>query len=761
MTPQAGSTTPHGYTPNQIRTAYNLPQSGGAGKIIAIVDAYHTPNLLDAYNTFCNTYNLPDNTTGNLLVYTMPGTYKTDSDWAMETCLDVQWAHAIAPNATILLVEANDNTGIALFAAVEYATNYPGVVAVSMSWGGSEHFDQLFWDQYFDKEGIEFFASSGDHSEDVLYPAGSANVVAVGGTTLNLNPDGTVISETAWTGSGGGVSDYEPQPDYQAYYGLNYTKRAVPDVSYNADPSTGVPVCYNGLWYQVGGTSAGAPQWAAIHALGLSASNCNFYQKAHTAYENYFRDITTGYNDNYSADVGYDNVTGLGSPLTYKYGTYLNVYPTTGPSGAPITLSGSGFSGNAVNVSYLNTDYTWPSIANNTATSYGNFSLNLNAPDLQQNNPAGDHPAASDSIVFRAQDELNGECHNVTATYTAWRRGLSQIYNVSATGLFGNQTNLSNSTFLENAQTFTVSGCWFNPGTIRLFWDGVTDLGNVTADSSGTFSASIQVPPTTAGEHTIVLQDSSANFVFNVTRLPMVTHDGNNLWHATDFPINLTPDTAVNEIFYRVNGGVVCNVTAHGQPIITAEGADNTLEYWCTWNLNTGSTVETPHAFLGDIKLDKTPPEGTVAAPIATTNSVIPLSLSASDDLSGVNWMRFSNDGVTYSSWEPYATSKLWMLPDGEGNKIVTAQFQNGAGLISSSACTVALQILQPSDTAPPHLTPTPTPTATPTQPSTTQPTVGPTPTAHVPELTFGIVFVMFVLVTLALTLMVKKKQKK
>ena len=146
-------------------------------------------------------------------------------------------------------------------------------------------------DYHFNKPGITFFASSGDDGSSVIWPAVSANVVSVGGTTLNLNADGTVISEIAWGNSSGGISTYVAKPAYQTNFGLTYSNRAVPDVSYNGNPSTGVSV-YNGTWWKMGGTSAGAPQWAAIHALGLSATNTNLYNKAKSAYSSYFRDIT-------------------------------------------------------------------------------------------------------------------------------------------------------------------------------------------------------------------------------------------------------------------------------------------------------------------------------------------------------------------------------------------------------------------------------------------------------------------------------------
>jgi hypothetical protein len=322
-----------GYTPSQIRTAYNLPSSGGAGTTIAIIDAYYTPSVLSDLSFFSSYFGLPAPTADNFEVHNMTtGIITAPSNWAMETCLDVEWAHAIAPDAKILLVEATNN-GSALFSAVDWATDQLGVVAVSMSWGGDEISEEIYGDFRFNNPDIVFFAASGDSGSGVIYPSSSQYVVAVGGTTLHLYADGTVISEVGWSGSGGGISAYEPRPDYQTNYGLTAVNRSVPDVSYDADQATGFPVYCAGSWFKVGGTSAGAPQWAAIHALGLSANNSNFYLNAKTAYSSYFRDIISG-NNGYPAGIGYDYVTGLGSPLTYNF-TQQEPPPTPTPTPAP------------------------------------------------------------------------------------------------------------------------------------------------------------------------------------------------------------------------------------------------------------------------------------------------------------------------------------------------------------------------------------------------------------------------------------------
>jgi subtilase family serine protease len=303
VTPMA---SPSGYSPSQIKTAYGLPSTGGEGTTIAIIDAYNTPSLTGDLATFSNQFNLPQ---ANLVVHKMSTNLATNTGWGIETCLDVEWAHAIAPYATILLVEAKSAASNDLIPAIQYATSQSGVVAVSMSWGTAEFQSESSYDSLFtSSHGAVFFASSGDTGSGVNWPACSSNVVAVGGTTLTLSADETVLSETAWSNSSGGISTYEPAPSYQTSYGLNYSGRAVPDVSYDANPSTGVSVCYNSNWYVCGGTSVGAPQWAAIYALAQAATHTNLYFDAKYAYSSYFRDITSGSNANYNAGPGYDLV---------------------------------------------------------------------------------------------------------------------------------------------------------------------------------------------------------------------------------------------------------------------------------------------------------------------------------------------------------------------------------------------------------------------------------------------------------------------
>jgi subtilase family serine protease len=355
----AGTTAgPAGLFPYQVKKAYGLPTTGGAGTI-AIISAYHHPNIESDLAVFDKAFGLVACTVKNgcLEIHRMGTGDATDSGWSTETALDTEWSHAIAPKAKILVVEATSASGSALLKAVDYARSRKDMVAVSMSWGGNEFAGETALDSHFTANSstaqnsavtaspMAFFASSGDDGAGASWPAASPNVISVGGTSLSLKADGSFMSEKAWNGSGGGVSAYENEPAYEKNYSIPKAqgKRTIPDVAYAADPAHGFSVYHapdaqaskaspvkssSKYWYVVGGTSAGAPQWAAIASLGYATkrpiSLGGLYgDKASTGNASFFRDIKSGTNGDCtyycSARAHYDYVTGLGSPMTYKF----------------------------------------------------------------------------------------------------------------------------------------------------------------------------------------------------------------------------------------------------------------------------------------------------------------------------------------------------------------------------------------------------------------------------------------------------------
>ncbi|MGZ6005226.1 MAG: S53 family peptidase [Candidatus Saccharimonadales bacterium] len=328
------SIVPGGTTPAKLRLAYGLTGTGGTGTI-AIVDAYDDPTAEADLGTFSSQYALSACTTGNgcFEKHKMSSDVPTSGDWAIEVALDTQWAHAVAPGAKILLVEANSAGGNDLLDAINYARARSDVVAISMSWGGDEFGSEASYESSFTSSfGASFFASSGDAGHGLSWPAVSTNVISVGGTRLTFDSRLTKLSsETAWSGSGGGTSRYISEPGWQTSFRVPnaLNKRAVPDVSYDADPNSGFPVFdstpYGGHygWFMVGGTSAGAPQWAAIKAINHSLNASRLYSDAAQPRQKFLRDITSGSNGRCgyycSARTGYDYVTGLGSPITTSF----------------------------------------------------------------------------------------------------------------------------------------------------------------------------------------------------------------------------------------------------------------------------------------------------------------------------------------------------------------------------------------------------------------------------------------------------------
>ncbi len=364
------SPDPSGLTPIEMREAYGLGAFGesnigfgntpayGNDQTIAIVDANDDPTIVPDANAFSSYFGLPLfngtggptltvlNESGQSSPLPSPGDYSE----VTEEALDVEWAHVIAPEANIVLVESSSASIVDQMTSVRTAANLPGVVAVSMSWGLIESQLGQLAEENYDYSyfvtpsghiggsglsgGVTFIAATGDTGAPGLYPAYSPHVIAVGGTTLTVTQDidGSYAyeAETGWGDSGGGVSAYETQPPYQASTVNGYTNRTIPDVA--MDAGDGVPI-YD-TWdfgtitpwvdgVQVG-TSLAAPMWAALIALAdqgrasLGLGSLDGYSQTLPDLYNLpaadFHDITTGYNG-YNAGAGYDLVTGLGSPI--------------------------------------------------------------------------------------------------------------------------------------------------------------------------------------------------------------------------------------------------------------------------------------------------------------------------------------------------------------------------------------------------------------------------------------------------------------
>ncbi|MGZ3505356.1 MAG: S53 family peptidase [Vulcanimicrobiaceae bacterium] len=358
------------YTPALIRSAYDVPSSAkGAGQTIVIVDAYGSPTIRNDLHVFDQAFGLPDPTLN--IIY--PGgkpTYNPlqnhhELNWAAETSLDVEWSHAIAPLATIDLVIASNNGGDVLNLAQNYVVSHHLGNVMSLSFGSPEAAihglgNNLQLQQAHavyaaaQQAGISVFVSAGDSgasnglaTANAAFPASDPLVTSVGGTDLFMSDAGAYQSETAWNDSnpslcpfgcksgavgatGGAPSKVFAAPAYQA--GLSgFATRTTADVGYNASLYTGILtfLSFRGLtpgFYFSGGTSEGAPQWAAIGALAdesagrsLGLLNPKLYAiRVSSRYATDFHDVTVGDNGffgpGFPAGTGYDLPTGIGSP---------------------------------------------------------------------------------------------------------------------------------------------------------------------------------------------------------------------------------------------------------------------------------------------------------------------------------------------------------------------------------------------------------------------------------------------------------------
>lgn len=304
-----------------VATSTAVP-TGGWGAI-AIVDAGDYPTAAADLAAFSSYYGIP----AADLTVTWPGTKQPPvySDWEVEEALDIEWAHAMAPQAKLYLVESvqvnTDPTWQAVQLAAKLVAEAGGGV-VSMSWGDPEVSQELTWDKYFTNTKVVFFAAAGDSGLGVSsYPAASPFVVSVGGSYFNRNSKGDFVNEVYYSGGGGGdLSPYEPRPKFQdGVQDVVGTHRGYPDV---VSDFCCAPIYLQGGWYSVGGTSWASPTFAGIvnaaanKAKGSEAELTMMYNELanSTEYAADFYDITLGSSE---CTVGFDKCSGIGSARTY------------------------------------------------------------------------------------------------------------------------------------------------------------------------------------------------------------------------------------------------------------------------------------------------------------------------------------------------------------------------------------------------------------------------------------------------------------
>lgn len=464
---------------------------------------------------------------------------RSDSGWALEISLDIQWAHAIAPGAKILLVEASSNSFLNLMAAEDYAKTHAQYV--SNSWGGSEFSGESSYDSHFSRTGVSFFVSAGDNGLPAEYPSASPNVISVGGTTLHFDTGHNFTSETGWSDGGGGCSSYETATSAQSSFS-QYGQagcggsRATPDVALDADPNSGVAVYDNGRWYTVGGTSASSPMWAARSAVaGVVVDAAYVYGNSIS-----FRDITSGSNGA-SCLTGFDLCSGRGSwtdtssssPGSLSFNTGPQTLTAGQPSGA-ITVqvspaqsvsvmltsnsSGGGFSTQAVGP-YTST-LTLP--VNSSATFY--------YKDTQAGNAVLTAGATGYTSATQTETVQAAALQTITVTPASatLSEGGSQVFSATGADQYGNPVSVSTAAWTTTAPgslssttgsstTFTASTTQPGSGNVLATAGGKSGQASVTVTSPSAMSVAVSAGtpskkgPNTHVTLTVVVTDATSH----------------------------------------------------------------------------------------------------------------------------------------------------------------------------------------------------------------------------------------------------------
>jgi len=670
------------YTPAQIRAAYgfnNLPEVNGVtldgkGQTIAIVVEQNDPTILSDLNAFDAEFNLTGPASSFVTVYDQDGniidpmhtSVPTDlsGEGEYEEANDVEWAHAIAPGASIDVVEANSTAFFTtdsnnellpgdVLIAVRKAADLPGVSVVSMSFGepeltlanwASSHgltladLEQYADTNYFSKPGVTFIAGSGDNGASGDYPAASPDVVGVGGTSLqNLDSNGDypgtgTNGEIGWStgsdtilghsnyASGGGPSLYELQPAYQI--GVvpasmstvgSVAYRTIPDVSFDADPLTGVAI-YNsfqgkqfnvngGTWQVYGGTSVGAPCWAGLIAIvnegrmapggpGSTLESSSPIQTLSALYSlpsSDYHDITTGYNG-YNAGPGYDLVTGLGTPVANLLVPALINYAanntiTTASSDLTPTVYGQSVTFTAT-VTAITAGLPTPT----GMVEFFDGTMELGTGTLDNTGTATFTTSALVAGSHAITVQYLGDSNFSGSTSVA----LSQTVNQAGTttALVGSPSpSVYGQMVTFSATVLPVAPGGGTPTGSVEFFDGTTELGTETLDDIGnaTFTTSVLA----VGSHAITVQYlSDGNFSGSTSDALSQTVDQ----AGTTTALVGGPSPTVYGQMVTFTAAVSSLVSGGGTPTGQVEFFDGTTELGTETLDNTGSATFTTTA---------------------------------------------------------------------------------------------------------------------------------------------------------------------
>ncbi len=628
-------------------TNYDNPVGGS--RMIAIVDAYDYPTAASDFATFSQQFGLPSGNAcgagGNAACFTTvyaAGTQpQSNCSWAQEAALDIEWAHAMAPKAQIVLVEAASNSFSDLFSAVSVASNLvanAGGGQVSMSWGGSEFSSESAYDSYFTKSGVTYFASSGDTGGVVIYPSASPNVISAGGTTVNRDSSGNFTGESAWSSAGAGPSAYEPAPDYQSsiYSLANLLNgyRGTADYSFDANPASGVSVydstsCQGYVgWLVFGGTSVASPSLAGIFNLagafdggwdnGTNATSVqnNLYQNYDAAssggtvcnYQSPFYDITSGSAGSFPTGACWDFATGIGSGRGLKGLVATTDFSLSASPSSQSVDPGSGTS-YTVDVSYASgfsgtVTLSAAGLPSGAGATFTPSSVSASGSSTMAVTTSSTTPAGTYTLTITGTSGSLSHSTTVTLQVNAASSGTfalsassatitvpvnsssSDTITVTPSSAFTGSVSLS----LSGLPTRTSSSFSVNPVSITNSSSGssVLTISTNKRTTTGTYTLSITG---TSGSLTqtlyltlVVGSTSSPDFSISASPSSQTVSPGSN----TSYTVNLTASGGFTDSVSFSASGLPSGATASFSPTSVSGGSGSS-----TMSITTSSTTPT------------------------------------------------------------------------------------------------------------------------------------------------------------------------
>ena len=601
-----------GYGPSNLQSAYLLPSStAGSGQTVAVVDAYDDPNAASDLATYRSDWGLPACGTGCFSKVNQNGAASPlpsaagSTGWDVEESLDIDMVSAICPLCHIILVEVSSpsttNLGTGVNSAVSLGANF-----VSNSYGGSESSSDNSYDtSYYNHPGKAIVASAGDSGYGVSYPAASADVVSVGGTSLSTASNSRGWTETVWgssaggEGTGSGCSADSSKPSWQTDTGC--TRRTDNDVAAVADPNTGLAVydTYSqGGWLEVGGTSASSPIVASVYALAGTPASGTYpgsYIYQHTSS---LFDVTSGADGSCSpaylctGEAGYDGPTGWGTPD----GT--TAFSNGGSSGNTVTVtnpgSQTGTVGTAASLQIHATDSASGQTLTYSATGLP-AGLSISSSGLISGTPT---TAGTSSVTVTATDTTgaHGSASFSWTISTATGNTVTVTNPGSQTGTVGTTASLQiHATDSASGQTLTYTATGLPAG---LSINSSTGLISGTPTTAGTSSVTVTATDTT-GAHGSASFTWTINPASSCTPKQLLGNPGFETgsaapWTSTAGVINPNSagETAHSGTWYAwLDGYGFTHTDTLSQTVTIPSGCKGTFSFWL--HIDTAETTRT------------------------------------------------------------------------------------------------------------------------------------------------------------------------